>query len=193
MFLFTYSLDKKLLDKVVEYETKLAAYTNPSFAIVHSEYLVNLESGEIRVVESALRGGGVYISSDLIPMCTGIDINEVLLNKALGKNIDVDTVFAQRQDKASAYICFYLPDGVVESISGAEEIKALPFVRRAYIDDIKIGQKTEKMTYKGARKGPILVQGENRKDLERNIMTVQNLLDIKVRKTDGQIAGIVWG
>ena len=190
---FPSKVDKKLLGKVVEYETKLAAYTNPSFAIVHSEYLVNLESGEIRVVESALRGGGVYISSDLIPMCTGIDINEVLLNKALGKNIDVDTVFAQRQDKASAYICFYLPDGVVESIFGAEEIKALPFVRRAYIDDIKIGQKTEKMTYKGARKGPILVQGENREDLEQNIITVQNLLDIKVRKPDSQIAGIVWG
>ena len=88
---------------------------------------------------------------------------------------------------------FNFADGVVESISGAEEIKALPFVRRAYIDDIKIGQKTEKMTYKGARKGPILVQGENREDLEQNIITVQNLLDIKVRKPDSQIAGIVWG
>lgn len=178
---------------MVEYETKLAAYSDPSFAIVHSEYLINLESGEIRVVESALRGGGVYISSDLIPMCSGIDINEVLLNKALGHDVDVDAVFAERQDRASAYICFYLPDGIVESISGADELKALPFVRRAYIDDIKIGQRTEKMTYKGARKGPILIQGENREDLEENIIMVQSLLDIKVRKDDGQTAGIVWG
>lgn len=190
---FPSTVDKKLLDKVVEYETKLAAYSDPSFAIVHSEYLINLESGEIRVVESALRGGGVYISSDLIPMCSGIDINEVLLNKALGHDVDVDAVFAERQDRASAYICFYLPDGIVESISGADELKALPFVRRAYIDDIKIGQRTEKMTYKGARKGPILIQGENREDLEENIIMVQSLLDIKVRKDDGQTAGIVWG
>lgn len=49
------------------------------------------------------------------------------------------------------------------------------------------------MTYKGARKGPILIQGENREDLEENIIMVQSLLDIKVRKDDGQTAGIVWG
>ena len=178
---------------MVEYESKLAAYTNPSFAIVHAEYLVNLESGEIRIVESALRGGGVYISSDLIPMCSGIDINEVLLNKAMGIDIDVDEVFEQRQDKASAYVCFYLPDGIIMDVRGVEEVKKLPFVRRAYIDDLKVGNHTEPMTYKGARKGPILVGGENRQDLEKNITIVQNVLQIDVKDNDGHIVGIVWG
>lgn len=190
--LFPSTVDKKLLNQVVEFEQKLASYTHPSFAIVHSEYLVNLESGEIRIVESALRGGGVYISSDLIPMATGIDINEVLLNKALGKEIDIDKVFAERKNKASAYVCFYLPDGIVESIDGADEIKNLPFVKKAYIDDINVGQKTQKMTYKGARKGPILVQGENREELERNIKVIQNILQINVKSENGSVAGIIW-
>ena len=190
---FPSTVDRKLLDRVTDYETRLAAYTNPSFAIVHAEYLINLESGEIRAVESALRGGGVYISSDLIPMCTGIDINEVLLNKAMGRDVDVDAVFASRQDRASAYVCFYLPDGVIEEIRGTEALKALPFVRRAYIDDIRTGRHTEPMTYKGARKGPILVGGENRADLERNIRTVQETLSIDVRTGSGEIRGIQWG
>lgn len=190
---FPSTLDKRLLDKVVEYESRLAAYMKPDFAIVHAEYLVNPVSEEIRIVESALRGGGVYISSDLIPMATGIDINEVLLNKAMGIDVDVDAVFAGRHEKASAYVCFYLPDGIVEAIRGADEIKSLPFVRRAYIDDIKTGTHTEPMTYKGARKGPILVGGKIRDDLEKNIVFIQNTLQIDVRCPDGSIKGIVWG
>lgn len=191
--LFPSTVDKELLDTVVSYEQKIAAYTEPSFAIVHSEYLIDLKSKEIRIVESALRGGGVYISSDLIPMASGIDINEVLLNKALGNDVDVDSVFENKAEKASGYICFYLPDGIVTSITGVEELKALPFVSKAYIDDIKAGQRTEKMTYKGARKGPILVSADNREELERNISIVQNTLKISVEGEDGTVSGIIWG
>lgn len=190
--LFPSNVDQSLLNKVVDYEQRLASFTKPSFAIVHSEYLVNLESGEIKIVESALRGGGVYISSDLIPMATGIDINEVLLNKALGRSCNVEKIFAGRENKASGYVCFYLPDGIVKSINGAEEIKRLPFVRKAYIDDIKVGQQTQKMTYKGARKGPILVQGENREDLEKKISIVQNTIHITVLTPDVTKRGIIW-
>ena len=190
--LFPSTVDKDILDKVVNYESRLAAYTKPSFAIVHSEYLINLDNGEIRIVESALRGGGVYISSDLIPMCSGIDINEVLLNKARGIDVDVDAVFARRQDKASAYICFYLPDGIIETIRGVKELNALPFIKQAYIDDLIIFQHTEPMTYKGARKGPILVSGENREELENNIAKVQDTLQINVRCYDDSVKGIVW-
>ena len=190
--LFPSNVDQALLDKVVDYEQRLASYTKPNFAIVHSEYLVNLETGEIRIVESALRGGGVYISSDLIPMATGIDINEVLLNKALGRPCDVEEIFAGRDNKASGYVCFYLPDGIVETIDGVEKIKQLPFVRKAYIDDIKVGQQTQKMTYKGARKGPILVEGENLYDLEKNINIVQTTLKITIIDSCGSKHGICW-
>lgn len=190
--LFPSTVNEALLTQVVDYERRLAAYTHPSFAIVHAEYLVNLQSGEIRAVESALRGGGVYISSDLIPMATGIDINDVLLKKAMGVPVDMEEVFANRKEAASGYVCFYLPDGIIESVRGAELISDLPFVQRAYIDDIKIGQQTEAMTYKGARKGPILVYGENRIDLESNIETIQDTLQIDVRCTHDRISGIVW-
>lgn len=191
--LFPSVVDPRLLNQIVGYEQKLTEYTKPAFAIVHSEYLLNEQTGEIRIVESALRGGGVYISSDLIPMATGIDINGVLLRKALGENIDVDMVFAARQARASGYVCFYLPDGVIESIEGVEKVKALSFVRKAYIDDLKIGAHTERMTFKGARKGPILVSGADRDELESNICTVQQTVRITVRNTQGEAAGIVWG
>ena len=190
---FTSKINKELLNKVVEYEKKMASYIGVKFAIVHSEYLVNEETNEIRVVESALRGGGVYISSHLIPLATGIDINEVLLKKALGVEIDVAKVFESNSNNASGYICFYLPEGNVHSVKGVEKLKQLSFVKMVCLDDIIVGQKTERMLHKGLRKGPILVTGKDREDLEKNIDEVQKTLEIEVINDAGEISGIIWG
>lgn len=190
--IFPSNLSKEIQERIVGYEQALSTSTKPSFAITHSEYLVNEASGEVRIVESALRGGGVYISSDLIPMATGIDINDVLLDKALGVEVDVDSVFANRKDKAAAYVCFYLPEGIIQTIEGVEELKGLPYVRKAYIDDLAVGQQTMPPNFKGARKGPILVQGENRGNLEKNIIEVQNTLKSIVKTTDDDLRSICW-
>ena len=190
--LFPSTLKKEFKDRIVECESKLAAYSKPSFAIVHSEYLINEETGEIRVVESALRGGGVYISSDLIPMATGIDINDVLLRKALGEEVDVDKVFEQRMENASAYVCFYLNEGTICSVKGVDELKSLSFVHEAYINDLQVGQKTGLPTYKGARKGPILVYGDNRDDLEQHIKVVRDVLRIEVVDYNDNYSSINW-
>ncbi len=189
--LFPSILDKDILDRVVDYESKMTSFMKPNFAIVHSEYLVNKESKEVRVVESALRGGGVYISSHLIPLSTGIDANELLLLKALGRNVDVEDTFNNRKNRAAGYVCFYLPEGEVCSVAGIQEIKQLPFVKLVCLDNIKVGEKTEKMLHKGLRKGPIIVYGEDREDLEKNIKTVQDTLRISVIK-EGILSEIVW-
>jgi hypothetical protein len=170
----------------------MAAYIHPAFAIVHSEYLVNEETGQICVVESALRGGGVYISSHLIPYATGIDINDVLLDKALGKPVDVERIFAERKDAAAGYICFYLPEGTVREVRGVDTLQALPFVKMTCLDSITPGQKTEPMLHKGLRKGPILVTGKDRNELERNILVAQDTLQITVESPDGESKGIIW-
>ena len=190
--IFPSTLGEQLRNRIVGYEQALAKNTMPSFAITHSEYLVNELTGEIRIVETALRGGGVYISSDLIPMATGIDINDVLLDKAMGINVNVDEVFSKRKNEAAAYVCFYLPEGKIVSAEGVEKLKAMSFVKKAYIDDLAVGQQTKPPTYKGARKGPILVQGENREDLEKNILTVQETLKVTVKTDAGDICNICW-
>lgn len=185
-------IKQELLDRVVECEQRMAQYINPSFAIVHSEYLVNEKENKICVVESALRGGGVYISSHLIPLATGIDINDVLLDKVLGVPVDVDKVFKNRKDAASGYICFYLPEGTIKSISGIDTLKKLPFVKMACLDNIRIGEKTEPMLHKGLRKGPILVSGNSRNEIENNIKIVQETLNIEIQSPDGNVQGIIW-
>jgi hypothetical protein len=125
-------------------------------------------------------------------MATGIDINDVLLDKALGIDVNVDNVFRKRKDNAAAYMCFYLPEGIVQSVSGIEEIKAMSFVKKAYIDDIDVGLITEPPSYKGARKGPILVHGNNRNELEKNISKIQNTLSVSVKQKNGELCNIKW-
>ena len=162
------------------------------FAIVHSEYLYNPNTLEFRVVESALRGGGVYISSHLIPLYTGIDINSILLDCVIGKPVEMESVMKSIVNRAAGYICFYLPDGEVISINGVEECSQLPFVKMAEIKDIFVGMVSPVLTHKGQRLGPILIDGADRSELSANIEKVQSTIGIEVMAPDGIVRGIKW-
>ncbi len=190
--LFPSTLNEQFLERIIGYEQALTAASRPAFAIVHSEYLVNEATGDICIVESALRGGGVYISSDIVPMATGIDVTGFLLDRALGIESDMEAMLAKRTDRAAAYVCFYLPEGIIRNVSDIDLLKSFPFVKAAYIEDVVIGKGTEPPTYKGARKGPILVSGKDREELENNIHLVQQILQAEVTDGTETAKGIVW-
>ena len=182
---FPSTIPEDVKHRIVDYENRIARFVKPRFAIVHSEYLWNQESNEIRCVESALRGGGVFISSHLIPACTGIEINDLLLDFALGKSFSVQSIIQQEQNKSAAYICFYLPQGVVESIVGMDEVAKRSDVIMACLDNIRVGKITEKMEHKGSRLGPILVKADSRRELEESIQSIQEEFKVFVRTSDG--------
>ena len=190
--IFPSLVPRQILDKIELCESKMAAYINPSFAIVHSEYLYNPETEEIRVVESAIRGGGVYISSHLVPLYCGIDINDTLVDCILGNDVNMEEVMSKRNNKAAGYVCFYLPGGTVCKADGFDEVRQFSFVKMMCVNDILVGMETPPLTHKGQRLGPILVTGNNRDDIERNILTMQNTLQIIVEGKDGVKHGINW-
>lgn len=185
-------VSKSLLNCVIDCEKKMAAYIKPSFGIVHSEYLINENTNTICIVESALRGGGVYISSHLVPFATGIDINDILLDKVFGEENVLDSIDLKRNDQAAAYICFYLPPGTINSIQGIEKLETFDFVKLFKLDDLSVGEETHPMLHKGQRKGPIIVTGKNREDLENNIQKVQSTLIIDVVDDSNNHNSIIW-
>ena len=77
----------------------------------HTELKIN-ERG-IFVIETSPRLGGDYITSTLVPLSTGINMEDQLLNIALGEKVDTQT---GRVDRASGVCFFCLPEGVVKSI-----------------------------------------------------------------------------
>ena len=104
---------------------------------------------------------------------------------------DFKKIYGARQEKASAYICFYLPKGTVTSVEGIENLKELSYVQKCDVD-ISIGQETLEMTYKGQRLGPIIVNAESREQLEKYIEEILSILKIEVKALDGCIQGICW-
>lgn len=190
--LFPSVVPQAVLERIEECESKMASYVKPEFAIVHSEYLYNPSTNEIRVVESALRGGGVYISSHLVPLATGIDINDTLLDCVVGKPVDMESVLKQRVNRAAGYVCFYLPEGQVVSINGMEECFSLPFVKMMEVKGIHVGMTSPPLTHKGQRLGPILIDGSNCDDLRQNIEKVKRTLRIDVMDSRGCVHGINW-
>lgn len=189
---FPSTVNKEILKQIIDCESRMTEYIKPEFAIVHSEYLYNDSTKEFRVVESALRGGGVYISSHLVPMYCGIDINDVLLDCVCGRDIDMDAVLANRNNKASAYVCFYLPEGKITKVQGVEEARNFPFVEMMCVDDINVGDTTPPLKHKGQRLGPIIVSGMDREEIEKNIALLQKTIVVTVKGKDNKEKGINW-
>ena len=134
----------------------------------------------------------MYISSHLVPLYSGIDINETLVDCILGNDVDMEKVMSKRVNKAAGYVCFYLPEGTVCKVDGLDEVRKLDFVKMMCVNDIKVGMVTPPLTHKGQRLGPILVTGEDRDDIEKNIQKMQNTLQILVEDPSGKKIGINW-
>lgn len=184
-------LIESIQKQIIECEVKIASEINPAFGIVHSEYMVNLQTGDFCVIDSALRGGGVYISSHLMPLATGININDVLIDCALGKKVDIDAIMDSLKVSAAAYICFNLPEGKIKTVHGVSELMDIPNVDFFDNRGLEIGYDIGKMEVKGNRKGPIIIHADNREQLEEVINNVKNTLFIKVSCNEKE-SDIIW-
>lgn len=186
--IFPSSISPEIERRIIANERLITSLLKPDFGTIHSEYLVNEETGDFVVVESALRGGGVYIASDLIPLSVGIDLTEILLKAMMGEKERVVSLLSNRIARASAYICFYLDEGCITSVRGIDEIKLMPYVKKADVGNLRIGEKVSRIEHKGMRKGPFIVEADSMSDLNKYIQRIQAAFSVD---TDGKPA-IHW-
>lgn len=189
--IFPAMIDDNIKNELIKAEERLHHYLNPSFGMIHSEYIVN-NNGDFILVETALRGGGVYISSHLVPLYTGYDNYSLLLDCSLGKNIKSSDVIFDKKGKASAYMCFYLPPGIIESVSGIGEIQSSPHVKFANFDGVEAGKPIFPIENKTQRLGPIIIAADNRRKLEDVMTYMMNTLQIVVKTRSGKKENIRW-
>lgn len=178
--IFPSSISEDIKNRIIANERKIASILKPSFGTTHSEYLVNEATGEFVVVESALRGGGVYIASDLIPLSVGIDLTEILFLCMVGKTEEAIYKLTNKCERASAYICFYLDEGVITGISGMEKIKSLPQVTKAEVDNLHVGDAVPKIEHKGMRKGPFIIHADSLIELNNLVKDLQMYFSIDI-------------
>ena len=127
----------------------------------HTEMKIN-ERG-IFVIETSPRLGGDYITSTLVPLSTGINMEDQLLHIALGEKVDPRT---GRKEKSSGVCFLQLPCGTVKAIDPAiSEVVDWPAVKDFSIS-LKDGDEIHPITSSLNRYGQFIVQAENRKTID---------------------------
>lgn len=183
-------LRRELLERVVEMDVQLIQSFGPPFGITYSEWFVNEEDGRIWLGETAIRGAGVFISSDLIPLACGVDVGRLLIQVASGNN-HVRVEKEQLWSRASGAVFFALPSGTIRSIVGLERLLSISGVHRVHLEGLEVGRKVPALEDKSGRMGPILIAGEDRAALDRTIKQIRDALIVEVETPDG-VKGIIW-
>lgn len=127
----------------------------------HTELKIN-ERG-IFIIETSPRLGGDYITSTLVPLSTGINMEDQLLNIALGEKVDIQT---GRVEKASGVCFFCLPEGVVKHID--PKIEDVVSWLGVYSFELKLkdGDEVQQITSSLNRYGQFVVQANTRLELD---------------------------
>ena len=122
----------------------------------HTELKIN-ERG-IFIIETSPRLGGDYITSTLVPLSTGINIEDQLLNIALNNKVDTST---SRVNKSSAVCFFNFHEGIVKYID--PRINEIHNWVNVYNFNLKIkkGDKIGRITSSLNRYGQIIVSADD--------------------------------
>lgn len=184
---FPSTIDDDIKERIISNEQKIASKLKPSFGIVHSEYLVN-EDNEFIVIESALRGGGVYIASHLIPLSTGVNLTEALFEAMIGNKKKCIELLSPKHDSTAEYLCFYLKEGVVTSLPDINEYNTLPNICLAELGNLHINDTIGRFEHKGMRKGPFIIAASSLKEMKAVENCIKESLVIGIDNKNG----IVW-
>ena len=181
-------VDNEIKKTVLKTNKQLVEGIGLNAGITHADYLYNEKEKKAYLVEIAARGGGTFISSNITPMVTGFNSNKALIDYIVEGII---TKLERPLDKVSGYACFALPEGVIESISGIEELSNMKSIKMLHLNDLYVGKRVSGLTHDAEKYGPIIFLTESIPEAEEVIKTIEKTLDIRVITDDG-IKGIIW-
>lgn len=184
---FPSTANLEIVRKVLETNKKIATGFGFKQGITHGEYI--LDGEDVILIEIAGRGGGVFISSDLIHLQTGLDTEEFLLSVATGK-IDKIPEFTL-QNKCCCYISFFLQQGVVADVKGVEDVIKLPYTHHNNFETLTVGKKIKTNADKTGRFF-VIIEATNHDQLMARRDYIKQLLQIKVNNDKEMIDGIIW-
>lgn len=130
----------------------------------HAEFKITEEGPKI--IEIGARLGGDYITSQLVPLSTGINIEGVLLDIAL--NNDVDIPVSVNKSAGIKYIQF--PEGIlIRNKFRAKNIESLVDFKIYIKEDEQINRITNSLN----RHGHIIIKGNNRERVVNKLNEIE--------------------
>lgn len=187
---FPAKIDDALKNRMEEMFRRVVNAAHPTFGHVWAEWIYNDATDTLYIVETAIRGAGAYVTSHLLPAAYGVDSQPYLVRAAMG---DSDSMFKKQKfdNKSAAFYCFLLPEGVVASVKGLNEVADIPGVVQTNLKSIEIGEEIPAIKDKSSRFGPIIVKGDTREEIEVIWNKIQKTIQIQVKTKDG-LKGPIW-
>lgn len=175
-----------MIQKVLDLNEKIVKGFGFKQGITHGEYI--MDGDDVILIEIAGRGGGVFISSDLIHLQTGLETEEFLLGIATGKVNKLPKL--EFQKKSCCYISFFLPEGIVKTVQGTEDVAALQYTHHNNFETLLEGMKVKPMHDKTSRFF-VIVEASDHDQLMGRIDNIKDMLRVEIDTAEG-IKGIIW-
>ena len=176
-----------IVEQALSLNKKIIEGFGLSRGLTHGEYIVS--NGKVYLIEIAARGGGVYISSDIIPLMTGFDTTSFIVDIATKKEVELPII--SKKNKVVSYVAFFLPEGIVQSITGIEEVVAQPYVHHNNLEHLIVGKRVKKNTDKTSRFFMVL-EADSAEEMEARFNWIKQTLKIVVITDHKTQEGIIW-
>ena len=142
------------------------------FGLTHAEY--KYMNGEFYLIEIAARGGGTRISSDIVPIMSGVNSNEIYINSLLGHEQKISIEYTN--DRFAILGFFDFEEGKIKNISGLSEALELQGVVDIGLD-IKAGDVIKNAEDDRSRVGYYILKA----DTYQNLRNLENEMKSLIR------------
>ncbi len=157
--LFTNHSDKYDYDRLRKENESMIASMGLPFGLTHTEY--KYKDGKFYLIETAARGGGTKISSDITTLVSGINCNELYLNILTGGS---DKIIKAAHHECAVLGFFDFKPGIIREISGIDEAGNLPGVHEMKLE-VKVGDLLEQAQDDRSRCGYYIVYADSLEEL----------------------------
>lgn len=147
--------------------------------LTHAEY--KYMNGKFYLIEIAARGGGNYISSDIVPLMSGVDNYSYMIDALVEHQTDqVVCLDEALRDRCAVLYFFDVPyEGVVKDIKGLDILSNNPNIVRFELH-FKVGDTIKRAKNDSARVGYYIAYADNKHSLRLLMKEINETLKIIV-------------
>ncbi len=168
---------KKYYDEIAQISGALVEAFQIQSGPIYFQMLIGEEG--VKVNEIACRIGGAY-EDELIPLLTGVDILDLLINASLGSKYDVSGLNKYniiKNNKYASVQLFFAKEGKIKYLTPFSQLKKLPFFINGR-HNYSTGDEMKSIENAAQRAGYMIITGKNPINLETNIHEAFNHLKI---------------
>ena len=169
-------LSDETKDEIRNVVEKIAKALNFNNCGSHTELKIGPRG--ITVIETSPRFGGDFITSTLVPLSTGLNIDDLLIDISIGKKLS-DNDLRPIKSRCSGVVFFNLQEGKIKKIGNLDELKTIKGLH-FYNFGLKEGDTVKKIKNSLDRYGEAVFVADTREELENEFKKFNDIVDNQI-------------